>query len=225
MKRILGWLMLVCLLCTGCSAVDASAYQDLKDAVMQTAKQNSGQIALESSASGQDDMQISFCYCFDAEDVMHYCTEQVDQNGRRLFLEHHDGNVMQRWLLGHGSSSFDETDSEFVRYTRQNPYKYFTLLTALPQKGEILELTCTKDGTNTVYTVHVDPSKGHREKDNAEALISRTLIYRVGDHGMLSSYEQESVYQAKDSDQNCYTVKLTVSELGNITEVKLPEIE
>ncbi len=225
MKRFLGLCMTVCILLSGCSAVDSANYKALKEAVSLTAEQNGGQIQLQSSATGQDDMFLSFRYCFDDADVMHYCVEQTDKTGRRLFLEHHDGDILQRWLLGHGTSSYDETGSEFVRYTRQKPYKYLTLLSDLPQKEELLTLSCSTEDTDSIYTLEVDPSKADQNQNDQETLVSRTLTYRVNAKGMLSCYTQESVYENENGEQSSYTVTLEILELGDVFEITLPEIE
>lgn len=225
MKRLFGLFTAVCILLTGCSGIDSKLYDKLSEAIDFTLQQNGGMISLQSSSSEQDDMTLQFCYSYDENGIMNYCVEQTDKMGRRLFLEHNDGTVLQRWLLGHGTSSFDETSSDFVRYTRDNPYKYITLISSLPEKNCILELTAEPGDGQTVYTVREDPQKAAGEKDAQEELTSRMICYTVSDDGMISGYTQESIYSDQDGNQKQYTVTLTISQLGEISEVKLPAIE
>ncbi len=224
MKRFLGVLFGICILLSGCGSVNSGAYRSLEQAVLSTAEQSSGQIDLVSNAAKQDDMYLSFCYCFDADDVMHYCAEQTDQSGRRLFLEHNDGKLMQRWLLGHGTSSFDDTGTEFTRYTRERPYKYFALLCDLPQKDCISGIVCEEQEDGTTYTVTVDPQKIQNGKDADETLSARVLTYRVTPQGLISEYKQESTYTDAEGNETVYTVTLTLSKLGEIKEVPPPQI-
>lgn len=215
----------VCFLFVGCGRIDAGMYDKLQAAVEETLAQSGGELMLQSSASGQDDIMLRFTYRYDEDDVMQYCVEQTDKTGRRLFLEHNDGKVLQRWLLGHGSTSFDETSSDFVRYTRKNPYKYLAMLSVLPQPRMLSELSMTEEENGKMYTLTLLADKVSGEKDANETLTARVICCTVGENGLLSAYREESTYIGEDSKESKYTLCMTFSRLGEVEEVKFPSEE
>lgn len=225
MKRWLGLLVLFCLLLTGCSKIDSGMYKELADAVQATLTQSGGVMQLQSTAEGQDDVILKFTYRYDDADVMQYCVEQTDKTGRRLFLEHNDGSILQQWLLGHGSVSYDETSSDFIRYTRQSPYKYITLLDSLPQQKALTDLTCAESADGKQFTLTVDPQQVSGEKDAKEVLTGKTICYTISPDGVICGYQEQSVYTDENGNAKTYTVSLTLSDLGKVDEVKLPSIE
>lgn len=225
MKRWLGLFAAFCLLLAGCSKIDSGMYKELQDAVQQTLSQSGGVMQLQSTADGQDDVILKFTYRYGDADVMQYCAEQTDKTGRRLFLEYNDGSILQRWLLGHGSVSYDETSSDFIRYTRESPYKYVTLLASLPQQKALTDLTCAESADGKQYTLTVDPQQVSGEKDAKEVLSAKTICYTVSSDGMICGYQEQSVYTDENGNAKKYTVSLTLSDLGKVEEVKLPAIE
>jgi hypothetical protein len=230
MKKWYVFLMTICLaisLCilTGCSGIDGSAYKALQEAVQLTADQTGGVMDIVSSASGNDAMTLHFSYLYDSNEVMHYCLEQLDGTGRKIYLEYNDGTILQKWLLGHGSSSYDESSSNFVRYTKESSYKYLPLICQLPQQEEITEIVATEVESGTCYTVTLDPAKVAGQTQEEETLQSKVIAYTVSADGMLIGYDETETCAAADGTQNVYRLTITLSELGTVTEITLPEIE
>lgn len=223
MKRLISLVLIFGMILSGCSMSNGRAYQKLQDALEHTFEASGGRMKIVSS-SNEDEMKLQFDYCYDEKEILHYCVEQTDQNGRRLFLEYHDGKVMQRWLLGHGSLSFDETSSDFIRYTRETPYKYITLLTAMPDKKALLSLTESEADGQMVYTLSIDPENALGEQKTKEKLTERTIRYTVSPVGMVSEYWEESKYTNEKEEEKTYTLTMTLSDLGKVDEVKLPTI-
>ena len=229
MKKRIGRLAAVLaaagILLTGCGKVDVSMYRDVENACAATALQSGGVLQIQSKAPETEDMNLCFTYCYDTDGVMQYCIEQTDRTGRRIFLEHHDGNVMQRWLLGHGSSVYDETDSEFVRYTKEHPYKYLSLLTNLPEKGQLTDIGMTESDGQKCYRMTLDVQKVTGEMDADQVLQSREVTYTLSADGLVCGYTEQSSYLCENTEEKVYTLTVTLSDIGAVGEVKLPTVE
>ncbi len=209
----------------GCSGENGRLCKNLQASAQLTKAQSGGVMQIQSSSSESDDMKLTFRYLYDADGVMHYCVEQFDSTDRRLFLEYHDGELIQQWLLGHGSSTIDQTSSRFVRYTKETPYKYIPMVCTIPDEKAVTGMTAEQKDGATVYTLTLDPEKVGGEASLKEPLSSRTVAYEIGKDGMISRYTESSVYTDKDGAEKSYTLDVSISELGKISEVTLPAIE
>lgn len=209
----------------GCSGESGRLCKTLQASAQLTEAQSGGVMQIRSSSSEAEDMKLTFRYLYDADGVMHYCVEQFDSTDRRLFLEYHDGELIQQWLLGHGSSTFDQTSSRFVQYTKDHPYKYIPLVCTVPAEKSVTGVTAEQKNGVTVYTLTLDPAKVGGEASLKEPLASRTVTYEVGSDGMISRYTEASVYTGEDGAEKSYELDIALSELGKISEVTLPAIE
>ncbi len=225
MKRFLSMLCGLCLLLSGCSAVDKGMYKEVEQAVQTTLDSSGGMMQMESSTSDGEKLSLQFSYCYTEDGIMQYCVEQTDHTGRRVFLEHNDGKILQRWLLGHGSLSFDETSTEFTRYTKENPYQYLALLSAFPDKKTVLSMTSTVADGATEYLLELDPEKVSSEQNPDAVLSKRTLRCVISEDGKLKEYEENSTYTDADGKESSYQLCMTLSKLGEISEVPMPEIK
>lgn len=208
---------------TGCSKIDSGAMKALQSAAELTDSMPSGAMDIVSSSGESDKMTMKFSYCYDESDVMHYCVEQFDEENRRLFLEYNDGSILQQWLLGHGSTSYDKTSTNFVCYTKEMPYKYLPLLTKIPAKDAVTDLIAEPTEDGMCYRLTLDVQKISGETDTA--LQSRVVCYTVASDGTIIGYEEQSEYLSAAEEKSSFMLSIKASDYGKVAEITLPKIE